>query len=77
MADLRTLLAAVLGLLIGVVCLLAPGAVARTQALGRTPGQRGEYGTDATRSRRVRRLIRVLGAGCVLAGLYFGYLVLG
>jgi hypothetical protein len=74
MADLRTLLAAVLGVLIGVVCLLAPDAVVRVHTAGRRPHDRsGEYGTDATTPVRWRRVVQAVGVGCVAAGCYFGY----
>jgi len=77
MADVRTLLAAVLGLLLGTVCLVAPDAVVRVQFAGRRPpGRGGEYGTDAV-SDRWRHLIRLLGVGFVVAGGYFGYVALG
>ena len=77
MADLRTLLAAVLGLLVGVVCLVAPGAVVRVQTAGRRPtGRDGEYGTDAVPD-RWRRLVQAVGVGLVVAGAYFGYVALG
>jgi len=77
MADLRTLLAAVLGLLLGVVCLVAPGTVVRVQTAGRRPtGRDGEYGTDAVPG-RWRRLVQAVGVGLVVAGAYFGYVALG
>jgi hypothetical protein len=77
MADLRTLVAAVLGLLLGVVCLVAPGAVVRVQTAGRRPtGRDGEYGTDAVPD-RWRRLVQAVGVGLVVAGAYFGYVALG
>jgi len=77
MTDVRTLLAAVLGVLLGLLCLLAPGAVVRTQTVGRRPdGRGGEYGSDAVPA-RWRRLVRALGGGCLLLGLYFGYTALG
>jgi hypothetical protein len=77
MADLRTLLAAALGLLLGAVCLVAPGAVVRVQTAGRRPtGRDGEYGTDAVPD-RWRRLVQAVGVGLVAAGAYFGYVALG
>jgi len=76
MTDVRTLLAAVLGLLLGLVCLLAPEAVVRTQTAGRRPtGRDGDYGTDAVPD-RWRRLVQVIGVGCLLLGAYFGYAAL-
>lgn len=77
MADTRTLLAAVLGLLLGALCLVAPEAVVRTQMAGRRPtGRGGEYGTDGVPD-RWRQLVRLVGAGLVAAGCYFGYVALG
>lgn len=77
MVDTRTLLAAVLGLLLGAVCLVAPGAVVRVQLAGRRPtGRGGEYGTDTVPD-RWRQLVRVLGVVLVVAGGYFGYVALG
>ncbi|WP_251329617.1 hypothetical protein [Haloplanus pelagicus] len=74
MADLRTLLAAGLGLLLGMICLLAPGAVVRVHTVGRRPHDRGgEYGADAAPPARWRRLVQGLGLVFVLAGGYFGY----
>lgn len=78
MADVRTLLAAVLGVLIGVVCLVAPDAVVRVHTAGRRPHDRsGGYGTDAALPARWRWVVRAVGVGCVVAGCYFGYVALG
>ncbi|MDY6819907.1 MAG: hypothetical protein SVG88_14700 [Halobacteriales archaeon] len=77
MADLRTLLAAVLGIGIGVVCLAYPEAIIRAQTAGRMPHDRsGEYGTDATTADRWRRLVQLLGLGAVIAGGYFAVIIL-
>jgi hypothetical protein len=77
MVDARTLLAAGLGLLLGAVCLVAPGAVVRVQLAGRRPtGRGGEYGTDAVPD-RWRRLVQAVGVGLVAGGCYFGYVALG
>lgn len=77
MVDVRTLLAAVLGLLLGAVCLVAPDAVVRVQLAGRRPtGRDGEYGTDAIPG-RWRNLVRLLGVGFLVASGYFGYVALG
>jgi hypothetical protein len=77
MADVRTFLAAALGLLLGAVCLVAPGAVVRVQLAGRRPtGRDGGYGTDEV-PERWRHLVRLLGVGFVVAGGYFGYVALG
>jgi len=77
MTEVRTLLAAVLGVFLGVLCLLAPGAVVRAQTVGRRPdGRGGEYGSDAVPT-RWRRLVQALGGGCLLLGLYVGYTAVG
>ena len=71
--ELRTALAAVLGIGLGVVLLAYPEAVLRVQTAGRLPQDRGgEYGRDAETSRRLRLFVRALGAGFVLFGLYLG-----
>jgi len=71
--DLRTALAAVLGVGVGLVLLAYPEAVIRAHTAGRVPHDRGgEYGDDATPPARWRRLLRVVGAATLLAGLYFG-----
>jgi len=70
--DLRTLLAAVLGIGLGLVLLVYPAAVVRAQTAGRLPHDRGgEYGTDATPD-RWRRLVQVAGLVVLLFGLYLG-----
>lgn len=71
--DLRTALAAVLGVGLGVVLLAYPEAVIRAQTAGRLPHDRGgEYGRDAEMPRRFRLLVRALGVGSILVGLYLG-----
>lgn len=71
--DARSLLAAVLGVLLGVVLVAYPEAVVRVHTAGRLPHDRGgEYGADGDLSARSRRLVRVVGVLLVLAGLYFG-----
>jgi len=78
MAGLRTLLAAGLGLLLGVCCLLAPGAVVRVHTVGRRPhDRRGGYGADGDPPDRWLLLVRAVGVGLVLAGGYFGYVAVG
>lgn len=77
MIEFRTLLAAILGILIGAVCLVAPDAVVRVHTAGRRPHDgRGEYGTDGTTPARWRRVVQALGVGCLAAGCYFGYVAL-
>ena len=81
MVDVRTLAAAVLGVALGVVCLVAPGTVVRTQTAGRLPEDRyGRYGEDSTpddadggRPTRLIGLVRVVGAALVISGAYFGW----
>lgn len=71
--DVRSLLAAVLGVAIGLLLVAAPEALVRVHAVGRVPGQRkGEYGTDDALSARTRRLVQLLGVACVAVGLYVG-----
>ena len=68
--DLRTGLAAVLGVGLGLVLLAYPDAVVRAQTAGRLPHDRGgEYGQDADLPRRWRLLVRALGLGAVAFGL--------
>lgn len=69
--DLRTLLAAVLGVGLGLFCVAYPEAVVRAHAAGRTPRDRGgEYG-DSSAPDRWRSLVRVAGVAVTAAGLYF------
>ncbi|MFC7082037.1 hypothetical protein [Halorussus caseinilyticus] len=69
--DLRTLLAAVLGIGLGLFCLAYPEAVVRMHTAGRRPtGRGGEYGTESVAG-RWRRLVRVVGVALVAVGLYF------
>ena len=77
-ADLRTLLAAVLGVGLGLLLLGYPEAVVRVQTAGRLPQDRsGEYGSDAAVPQRWRRLVQGLGLVALLAGIYFGARALG
>jgi hypothetical protein len=71
MADLRTLLAVVLGVGLGAICLLAPDVVVRAHRVGRGPHDRtGEYGADDATTDRLRLLVRLVGVGCILVGAY-------
>jgi hypothetical protein len=75
--DLRTLLAAVLGVGLGLFFLASPEAVVRIHTAGRRPpGRGGEYGEDAVAG-RWRRLVQAVGVALVGAGLYFGATALG
>ena len=78
MLDGRTLLAAVLGVGLGLVLVVSPETVIRAQTAGRLPSDRGgEYGTAAEVSTRTRRLVRLVGVAVVGAGLYFAWIALG
>lgn len=78
MADLRTVLAAVLGIGLGLVLVAFPVAVIRVQTVGRLPDDRGdEYGRPASPPDSWRRVIQGIGVGLVVAGLYFGASVVG
>ena len=70
--DLRTLVAGVLGVGVGLVLVAYPEAVVRAQTAGRRPRDgRGEYGTASPVSERWRRLVQLLGVISVAFGLYF------
>ena len=70
--DVRTLLAAGLGVALGLLLVAYPDAVVSAQTAGRLPRDRGgEYGTDAAASGRVRTLVRGLGVVVTLLGVYF------
>lgn len=72
--DLRTLLAAILGVVLGAVLVAYPDAVVRAQTAGRIPGQRdGEFGSDSPISERWRRLVQALGVVSFAGGLYFAW----
>ena len=69
----RDLLAATLGVGLGLVLLAAPEAVIRAQTAGRLPSDRGgEYGTDAEVPARWLWVARVAGVALVAFGLYLG-----
>jgi hypothetical protein len=76
--DVRTLLAGVLGVALGLVLVAFPDAVVRAQTAGRLPDDRGgEYGTGSPTPARWRRLVQVLGVVFLAGGLYFAATVLG
>ncbi|WP_327053177.1 hypothetical protein [Halomicrococcus gelatinilyticus] len=76
--DVRTLLAGVLGVALGLALVAFPDAVIRVQTAGRLPDDRGgEYGTGAATPERWRRLVQVLGVVFLAGGLYFAATVLG
>ncbi len=73
MVDLRTLVAAVLGIGLGALLVAYPEAVIRAQTAGRVPhDQRGEYGSASPVPDRWRRLVRLLGVAVLVIGVYFG-----
>jgi hypothetical protein len=70
--DLRTALAAALGVALGLALVAYPDAVVRAHSVGRVPGdRRGEYGSDGDAPDRSRRVVQALGLGSVVLGLYF------
>lgn len=78
MTDVRTVLAAVLGVGVGLVLVAYPDAVVRMYLAGRVPGDRsGEYGDDGRAPKRWRQIVRVLGVGTVVTGGYFGLVAAG
>lgn len=75
--DIRTLLAAVLGVALGLVLLAFPSAVIRMHTAGRTPhDRRGEYGAESLPPTRWRRIVRGIGVAVLLLGIYFGVTLL-
>jgi hypothetical protein len=70
--DLRAVLAAVLGVGLGLLLVAYPDAVVRAQTAGRLPeDRRGEYGAESGASDRVRTFVRAVGVVLVLLGVYF------
>ena len=70
--DFRTLLAAVLGVGLGVFFVAYPEAVVRAHTAGRRPtGRGGEYGEESSPD-RWRRLVQLVGVAAIALGLYFG-----
>lgn len=64
--DARSLLAVVLGVLLGGFFLLFPGTAFRLRAVGRNPTTgRGPYGTAESPPAWVYWLIRLLGVVCL------------
>lgn len=69
----RQLLAAVLGVGLGIVFIAVPSLIFHIHTLGRGPHDRhGEFG-NAEVSGKWRRIIQGVGALVVAIGLYFGY----
>ena len=78
MVAVRTLLAAVLGIGVGILLIAYPETVIRVQTAGRIPSDRsGEYGSEAPVSDCWRRVMQVLGGISIILGLYFGAIALG
>jgi hypothetical protein len=70
MADLRTLLALVLGVGLGLVLIAAPEAILRVHTVGRLPRDRtGGYGEEVDVGPRWRRGIQVLGVVLVAVAI--------
>lgn len=64
--DPRSLLAVVLGVALGVVCLAYPEGVVRVQLVGRTQRRRGPYGGDDEYPRWMTLLVRAGGVALLL-----------
>ena len=82
MVDVRTLAAAVLGVALGVVCLVAPGTIVQVQTAGRLPQDRyGRYGEDGDSAgeadggfpTRWIRLVQAVGVALLVGGAYVGW----
>lgn len=74
--DARTLAAAALGVLLGLLFVAAPGAVLTAYRVGRAPDRGGEYGTT-DQGDRLALGVRAVGVALVAAGAYFGLSGLG
>lgn len=76
MAGIRELLAAVLGVGLGIIFLVAPGFIIKIHTLGRGPQDRhGDFGSHAVDS-KWQWVVRAFGLGLVAAGAYFAYTAL-
>jgi len=72
--DLRTLLAAVLGVGLGAVFLVSPEFVVQVQTAWRLPPDRGgDYGSETQPANWLGTGVRVVGALLVAGGLYFAW----
>lgn len=70
MADLRTQLALVLGVALGLVLLVFPDGVATSYRLGRVPHDRGgEYGAESGLPTRWRRVVQAIGGGVIVVAV--------
>ena len=71
MPDLRTTLALVLGVGLGLVLLAFPEVVVRAHTVGRVPHDRsGEYGEDSSLPSLWRRAVQGIGIVLVLVAIY-------
>lgn len=76
--DLRTLIAGVLGVGLGLLFVAYPEVVVRAHAAGRRPtGRGGEYGDESPAPDRWRRLVQVVGVAAIGLGVYFAATALG
>lgn len=72
MLDLRESLAVALGVGIGLLLLVAPGAAIKLSVAGGTQPHRGEYGSDGTPPERWLWIARGLGVVCLLVAAAIG-----
>jgi hypothetical protein len=71
--DYRTLLAAVLGVGLGIVFVVSPATIVKIHTTGRRPrDQHGEWGGDDGGFETYHRLVQGIGVVVILFGLYFG-----
>ncbi|WP_336002945.1 hypothetical protein [Halorientalis halophila] len=68
----RELLAAVLGVALGLGFLAFPGAVVRMYTAGRAPDRHGEYGDDEP-PETWQWIARAVGVLLIAGGAWFGY----
>jgi hypothetical protein len=69
---LREILAAALGVGLGLFLVAFPDAVIRLQTAGRIPdGRHGEYGEDGSYPRTWQLLVRGIGVVVLLFGVFF------
>lgn len=73
MVDLRTALAAVLGIGLGALLIAFPEVAIRAHTAGRLPHDRGgKYGKESSPPDRWLLVVRALGVVVFLGGVYFG-----
>lgn len=77
MADLRDVLAVVLGILVGIVLIVAPRTALRASVfVGPQRRRRGDYGTDDVVPEMWVWGARVIGVACVGIAVYIAVSVL-